>query len=49
MAEGQNAQLFIKLSARYRDTNQIMIYTDCNRIKGLVKSDFKIPIRIQGL
>ena len=34
MAEGQNAQLFIKLSARYRDSNQIMIYTDCNCIKG---------------
>ena len=30
---GQNAQLLLKY-LRYRDSNQIIIYTDCNRIKG---------------
>ena len=28
--EGQNAQLYL----RYRGSNQIMIYVDCNRSKG---------------
>ena len=28
--EGQNAQLYL----RYRDSNQIMIFIDCNHIKG---------------
>ena len=30
---------------RYRDSNQIMIYIDCNRIKGY----FDLKIRIQSL
>ena len=30
---GLNAQLFIKLSVLSRDSNQIRIYIDCNRIK----------------
>ena len=28
--EGQNAQLYL----HYRDSNKIMIYIDCNRLKG---------------
>ena len=31
--EGQNAQLLLNY-LRYRDSNQILIYLDCNRIKG---------------
>ena len=43
----QNAQLFIIDYQRYRGSNTIMIYIDCNRILKVILIESHLKMRIQ--